>query len=306
MVAVYVQGASEGLPRSRPASVAGRLLNTIPPTVQILIGTVSVQAGAAVAKQLFALAGPAGAVTLRLFFAALVLLLLWRPVRQARQLSRRGWLVVLAYGIVLGLMNLCFYQALARIPQGIAVTIEFLGPLTVALAGSRRLLDVLWALLAAGGAVLLTETRGDLSLIGMLFALGAAVCWGGYILLGSALGNHTSGGSGLALGMAAAAVVATPAGIVQAGTDLLAPTLLLAGLAVALLSSVIPYSLELEALRRIPPRVFGVLMSLEPAVGALAGFVVSGEQLRPLQWLALCCVMAASIGATRSTSENSR
>lgn len=300
-----MEGAGESLPRTGPVMV-GRALNAIPPTFQILIGIFSVQVGAALAKQLFAVAGPAGTVTLRLFFAALVLLLMWRPVQEARRLGRRGWLVVLAYGVVLGLMNLCFYLALARIPQGITVTIEFLGPLTVALAGSRRLLDALWALLAAGGAVLLTETRGDLSLVGIFFALGAAVCWGGYILLGSALGNHSSGGNGLAIGMAAAALVATPAGIVQSGSALLAPTVLVVGFAVALLSSVIPYSLELEALRRIPPRVFGVLMSLEPAAGALAGFVVSGEQLRPLQWLALCCVMAASIGATRSTRETGR
>lgn len=306
MVAVHVERAGGGLPRPRLVSLAGQALGAIPPTFQILIGIVSVQVGAALAKQLFAIAGPSGTVALRLFFASVVLLLAWRPVREARQLGRRGWLVVVAYGVVLGLMNLCFYQALARIPQGITVTIEFLGPLTVALAGSRRVLDVLWALLAAGGAVLLTETRGDLSLVGILFALGAAICWGGYILLGSALGNHSSGGNGLALAMAVGAMVAIPAGIAQSGTSLLAPVVLLAGLAVALLSSVIPYSLELEALRRIPPRVFGVLMSLEPAVGALAGFVVAGEKLRPLQWLALCCVMAASIGATRSTSENSR
>lgn len=282
-------------------TVAGRALGGIPPTVQILIGIFSVQVGAALAKQLFAVAGPSGTVTLRLFFAAVVLLLVWRPALRA---GRRGWPVVLGYGLVLGLMNLCFYQALARIPQGITVTIEFLGPLTVALAGSRRLLDAVWALLAAGGVVLLAETRGDLSLLGIVFALCAAVCWGAYILLGAALGNRTSDGGGLALAMAVAAVAAMPVGIAQTGTALLSPWVLVAGLGVALLSSVIPYSLELEALRRIPPRVFGVLMSLEPAVGALAGLVVLHESLRPTQWLALCCVVAASIGATRAAAKN--
>lgn len=306
MVSAHVERIGDRLPHPRSVPLVGRALGAIPPTVQILIGVVSVQFGAALAKQLFTVAGPTGTVTLRLVFAALVLLLLWRPVREARQLGRRGWLVVLAYGIVLGLMNVFFYQALARIPQGITVTIEFLGPLTVALAGSRRLLDALWALLAAGGAVLLGETRGDLSLVGILFALAAGICWGGYILLGSALGSRSSGGNGLALGVSAAALVVMPVGIARNGSSFLDPLVLLAGLAVALLSSVIPYSLELEALRRIPPRVFGVLMSLEPAMGALAGFVALGEKLRPLQWLALCCVMAASIGATRSTGGDDR
>jgi inner membrane transporter RhtA len=278
-------------------AVAGRALGAVPPPLQVLVGIVSVQVGASLAKQLFAVAGPAGTVTLRLFFAALVLLLVWRP---ALRLGRRAWPVVLAYGVVLGLMNLSFYQALARIPQGVTVTIEFLGPLVVALAGSRRMLDALWALLAAGGVVLLAETRGDLSLVGMLFALGAAVCWGCYILLSAALGSRTSEGNGLALGMAVAAMIAMPTGIVESGTGLLSPWVLLIGLGVALLSSVIPYSLELEALRTIPPRVFGVLMSLEPAVAALAGLVVLHESLHPLQWIALCCVVAASIGATRT------
>ncbi|MTD58090.1 EamA family transporter [Amycolatopsis sp. RM579] len=285
------------LPRARPLSLAGRALGTVPPPLQILFGIISVQVGAAVAKQLFATAGAAGTVTLRLFFAALVLLLIWRP---ALRLGRQAWPVVIAYGVVLGLMNLSFYQALARIPQGITVTIEFLGPLTVALAGSRRLLDAVWALLAAGGVVLLAETRGDLSVAGLLFALGAAVCWGAYILLGAALGSRTSEGNGLALAMAVAAMVAMPTGIVESGTGLLSPWVLFVGLAVALLSSVIPYSLELEALRKIPPRVFGVLMSLEPAVAALAGLIVLHEALHPLQWVAVCCVMAASVGAARS------
>nr|WP_245574186.1 EamA family transporter [Amycolatopsis nigrescens] len=280
-------------------ALAGRTLGGIPPTFQVLIGIFSVQVGAALAKQLFSVTGAAGTVTLRLFFAAVVLLLVWRP---SLKISRRALPVVLSYGLVLGVMNLCFYQAIARIPLGIAVTIEFLGPLTVALAGSRRWLDALWALLAAGGVVLLTESRGELSMAGMLFALAAGICWGSYILLGAALGNRTTEGNGLALGMAVAALVAMPVGAVETGTGLLAPWVLMIGLAVALLSSVIPYSLELEALRRIPPRVFGVLMSLEPAVGALAGLIVLGEMLHTTQWLAVGLVVAASVGATRTAT----
>lgn len=298
MVSVYTDSSGRSLPRPRLIALAGRSIGAVPPPVQVLIGILSLQVGAAFAKQLFAAAGAMGTVALRLFFAGVVLMLLWRP---SLRISRRALPVVLAYGVVLGVMNLCFYQAIARIPLGIAVTIEFLGPLVVALAGSRKLLDAVWALLAAGGVVLLSETRGDVSLIGMLFALAAALCWGLYILLTAALGNRTSEGNGLALAMSVGAIAVMPVGIVETGTSLLHPSVLLIGLAVALLSSVVPYSLELEALRTIPPRVFGVLMSLEPAVAALAGLVVLGEALKAPQWVAVCLVVAASIGAARST-----
>lgn len=294
---VFSTGAGDQpLPRPGPLVLAGRALGTIPPTLQVLLGIVSVQVGAALAKQLFAVAGASGTVALRLLFAALVLLLIWRPTVR---LEGRALRVVVAYGLVLGVMNLCFYQAIARIPLGIAVTVEFLGPLAVALIGSRRWLDGLWALLAAGGVVLLTEGGGDLSVLGLLLALAAGVCWGGYILLTAALGDRTTDGKGLALGMAVAAIVVMPVGVVESGTDLLHPSVLVIALAVALLSSVVPYSLELEALRSIPPRVFGVLMSMEPAVAALAGLVVLGETLRIPQWIAVCLVVAASAGATR-------
>jgi inner membrane transporter RhtA len=300
MATMHVDRVGPGpFPRVNLVALAGRTLGAIPPPAQVLVGIVSVQIGAALAKQLFGTIGSTGTVALRLFFAAAVLLLLWRP---SLRMDRKAWLTVLGYGLVLGAMNLCFYLALAKIPLGIVVTIEFLGPLTVALAGSRRWLDALWALLAAGGVVLLTEGRGDLELVGVLFALGAAVCWGSYILLSAALGRHTSEGTGLALGMAVAALVAAPVGVVESGTALLSPWVLLVGLGVALLSSVVPYSLELEALRRIPPKVFGVLMSLEPAVAALVGLVVLGEILAPLQWLAVLLVVAATVGATRMST----
>ncbi len=278
-------------------SSAPRSLGAIPPTTLVLLGIVSVQVGAALAKHLFGEVGSLGTVALRLFFAAAVMLLLWRP---SLRLDRGTWKVVLAYGVTLGLMNLCFYLALARIPLGIAVTIEFLGPLAVALAGSRRWLDVLWALLAAAGVVLLMEGGGDVHLAGFLFALAAGVFWGLYILLSAALGRHTTQGSGLALGMAVAALVAVPFGVAESGAALIEPRVLVMGLGVALLSSMIPYSLELEALRRMPPRVFGVLMGLEPAVAALIGLVLLRESLHWTQWIAVLCVVAASTGATRS------
>jgi inner membrane transporter RhtA len=291
--------AADGAPpRLGPVAMTGRALGSVPPTAQVLAGIVSVQIGAAMAKQLFSTVGSTGTVALRLFFAAVILLVVWRP---SLRLSRRAWAVVISYGLVLGAMNLCFYLALARLPLGVTVTITFLGPLAVAIGGSRRWLDAVWALLAAGGVVLLAEGGGgDVQLVGILLAVAAAACWASYILLSVALGRHTSDGGGLAIGMALATVVVAPIGIAGAGTALLEPGVLAVGFAVALLSSVIPYSLELEALRRMPPKVFGVLMSLEPAVAALVGLVVLGEILGGSQWLAVLMVVAASIGATRT------
>jgi inner membrane transporter RhtA len=299
MATMHVDRAGRGpFPRFSIAAIAGRTLGAIPPPAQVLLGIVSVQIGAAMAKQLFGAVGSSGTVALRIFFAAAVLLLVWRP---SLRMNRRMWAVAASYGVVLGLMNLLFYMSLARIPLGIAVTVEFLGPLTIALAGSRRWRDALWALLAAAGVVLLTDGAGDLDMLGLLFALLAGVCWGSYILLSSALGKQSAEGSGLAIGMAVAAVVVVPVGVADSGTALFTPWILIVGAGVALLSSVIPYSLELEALRRIPPRVFGVLMSMEPAVAALIGLVVLGESLQALQWVAVLCVVAASAGATRSS-----
>ncbi|TCO52439.1 inner membrane transporter RhtA [Actinocrispum wychmicini] len=294
---MHVDRAGRGLPRFGFAALAGRTLGAIPPPAQVLFGILSVQVGAAVAKQLFGAVGSVGTVALRIFFAAAVLLLIWRP---SLRMDRRTWSVVLGFGVVLGVMNLCFYLALSHIPLGVAVTIEFIGPLTVALIGSRRLVDGLWVLLAAGGVVLLTEGRGDLHLVGILLALAAGACWGLYILLGGALGRHTSEGTGLAVGMGVAALVTVPFGVINSGTALFSPSILILGALVALLSSVVPYSLELEALRRIPPRVFGILMSMEPAVAAVVGLFVLHENLGVWQWVAILCVVGASVGATRT------
>lgn len=269
----------------------------VPPTFLVLAGIVSVQIGAALATELFAAAGPAGVVSLRLGFAGVVLLVFWRS---SLRIERRALPVVLAYGAVLAVMNFTFYESIDRIPLGMAVTIEFLGPLAVALAGSRRWIDPVWAVLAGGGVLLLTRAAGAVPWTGVVLALGAAVCWASYILLSAKLGEKTSGGGGLALGMAFGGLLMMPVGIARAGTALLHPAVLAAGFGVAMLSSVLPYSVELEALRRIPPRVFGVLMSLEPAVAAVAGLIVLGQSMNVPQWAGIACVVAASAGATRT------
>ncbi|WP_306362552.1 DMT family transporter [Nocardia sp. CC227C] len=301
MVAIDVDRAWQS-PERRPfrQRVAQQGLGGVPPTALVLAGIVSVQIGAAFAKQLFAVTGPAGAVSLRLGFAGIVLLVLWRS---ALRIERRAIPVVLAYGGVLALMNLCFYEAIDRIPLGMAVTLEFLGPLAIALAGSRRWIDPAWALLAGGGVFLLTRSDGAVVWSGVLLALAAGACWAGYILLSAKLGERTSGGGGLALAMAFGGIVMAPVGILDAGAALLQPAVLAAGFAVAMLSSVVPYSVELEALRKIPARVFGVLMSLEPAVAALAGLLVLGQVLNFGQWAGVVCVVTASAGATRTAAE---
>lgn len=267
----------------------------------MLTAIASVQIGAALAKGMFGSAGPAGTVLLRLGFAALVLLLVVRPRRATWRapagLGRSGATVVL-FGLLLAAMNLSFYEAIARIPLGVAVTVEFVGPLGVAVAGSRRWLDGLWVLLAGGGVVLLAGGGGHVSLTGVLLALVAGGCWAGYILTSQRVGRAFPGATGLALALAVGAVVLLPIGIVGGGRALWRPGVLATGFAVAMLSSAVPYSLELAALRRLPTAVFGVLMSLEPAMAAAAGFVVLAESLRIRQLVAMAAVCVASAGAT--------
>jgi inner membrane transporter RhtA len=258
----------------------------------VVAAVTSLQFGAGFAVTLFDELGPAGAAFLRQAIAALVLLAIWRPR------ARRNVRLAVAFGVTLGLMNLCIYEAMDRIPLGIAVTIEFWGPLAVAVAGSRRPLDLLWVVLAAAGIVLLADPGGSLETAGVAFALAAGGLWALYILLSARVGAVFPGGSGLAIAMVAAATVTAPFGVSQAGGDLLHPELLAAAAAVAIASSVIPYSFELEALRRLPANVFGVLMSLEPAVAALAGLIVLGQSLDALEWLAIALVVVASAGAS--------
>jgi inner membrane transporter RhtA len=263
----------------------------------VVAGVITAQFGAGFAVTLFDELGPAGAAFLRLFFAALVLVAIWRPRLRGHTLADLR--LAVTFGVVLGVMNLSIYSAMDRIPLGVAVTIEFAGPMAVAVLGSRRALDVLWAALAAAGILLLADPAGgSLDSAGVAFALLAATMWAFYILLAERTGRIFPGGSGLALAMVAGAVVIAPVGIAQAGGELLHPELLAAAVGVALASSVVPYSLELEALRRLPANVFGVLMSLEPAVAALAGLVILGQDLGLREWVAIALVVVASAGAT--------
>ncbi len=274
--------------------------NAVPPVWMVLIGIVSVQTGAGVAKNLFDVLPPAAVVWLRLLTAALVLGLLVRPAWKAY--TRGDWLVVVGYGVALAMMNFFIYQAFARIPLGIAVTIEYLGPLSIAVLGSRRRVDLLWAGLAGLGVAALGLESGSLDPLGILFAVLAAVAWAGYILLSAATGRRFDGASGLAIAGVVGALLMAPAGIAQGGAALLDWRVLLFGLAVGVLSSVVPYTLELNALRRMPPRVFGVLMSLQPAAAALVGLLLLGEVLTLWQWLAVGCVILASAGSTRTSA----
>jgi inner membrane transporter RhtA len=263
----------------------------------VVAAVTSLQFGAGFAVTLFDELGPGGAAFLRLAIAAAVLLAIWRP--RVRGRSARDLRLAAAFGITLGLMNLCIYEAMDRIPLGIAVTIEFWGPLAVAVAGSRRPLDLLWVALAAAGIVLLADPGGgSLDAAGIVFAVAAGGLWAGYILLAARTGQVFPGASGLAIAMVFGALVTLPAGVAQAGAELLVPELVAAAAVVALASSVIPYSFELEALRRLPARVFGVLMSLEPAVAALAGLIVLGQALGAIEWLAIGLVVAASAGSS--------
>jgi inner membrane transporter RhtA len=265
----------------------------------VLGGVVSVQVGAAVAKTLFDDLGPTGTVLLRLAFAAIVLVAIWRPgLADVRGSRARD---VALFGIALAAMNTSFYLALDRIPLGIAVTLEFVGPLGVAFAASRHRLDLLWAALAAAGILLLSPAPGgDLDLLGSALALLAGAFWAAYIVLSARVGRSFSGGQGLALAMALATALLLGPGIAEGGEELLEPELLAAGFAVAMLSSAIPYSLELEALRRLAQGTFGVLMSLEPAVAATVGFLILDQGLAAREVVAIALVVIASAGALRT------
>ncbi len=272
----------------------------MPPVLLVLLATASVQFGSGLARTLFDNAGPGGTVFMRVLFAALLLTAIWRP-RIAAVPRRDLWLAA-AFGLALAGMNFSFYLALDRIPLGVAVTIEFTGPLAVAVAGSRRALDVLWVLLAAAGILLLSDFGdfGSLDALGVALALLAGSFWAGYILLSTRVGQAFADGKGLALAMLVATLVLAPVGVADAGSALLEPGVLGMGAAVAMLSSAIPYSLELEALRKLPNAVFGVLMSLEPAVAALVGYIVLGEILGARELAAIGLVVVASAGAATS------
>ncbi|WP_420868292.1 EamA family transporter [Cupriavidus oxalaticus] len=261
--------------------------------------------GTSFAKHLFDALGAQGTTALRVSFSALILLCVWRPWRIP--LSRANALAIALYGAALGATNLLFYMSLRTVPLGLAIAIEFTGPLAVAVLSSRRAIDFLWIACAVTGLLLLLpmgEAAGTLDPVGIGYALAAGVGWALYIVFGQRAGN-AHGGQATSLGLTMAALVVLPFGVAHAGSALLSPPLLLAGLAVGVLSSAIPYSLEMVALKRLHRRTFGILLSMEPAMGALAGLVFLHEQLSPLQWLAIASIITASVGCT-ATSRGKR
>lgn len=263
----------------------------------------SFQTGASIAKTLFPVLGPAGTVALRTGIATLILLAIWRPFRTPAdgrvRLTGAVWRAILPYGISLGCTNYLFYQSIARIPLGIAVAIEFIGPLAVAIIGSRRPIDLLWAALATGGFALIGWPQGHVRLdpVGVAFALGAALGWGNYIVTGVRLGRVLDAGPGVALGLMVSAVVVVPLGIASLGPIGHTPALLIPAAGIAVLSSALPYTLELAAMRRMTARGFGLLMSLEPAVAGLTGLVLLNEAISPRSWIAILAISAASAGS---------
>jgi inner membrane transporter RhtA len=294
----------------------------VPPSALVFTGIVSVQVGAGLAGRLFGEVSAAGMTGLRLWTAAVITVAIGargvtRAVRAvARDRAWRDAAVAAAFGVTLGIMNFSIYQSFARIPLGIAVTIEFLGPLAVAVASSRRAIDLLWVGLAAAGVALLSRAGPSLAagaahaahggtaqvVAGVAFALVAATAWAAYILLSAATGRRFSGSSGLVIAMVIAALVVTPTAVIAGRGALLRPGVVLTGVAVGLLSSVIPYRLELETLRRVPARVFGIWMSLEPAVAAVVGLFLLSEALAAAEWAAIGCVMIACAGASRGST----
>ena len=270
------------------------------PVAVLILAMVGFQTGAALAKTLIPVVGPSGAVALRLFYATLMLWLVWRPWRM--RVDVKAARTILIYGIALGCMNLLFYCALQRIPLGIAVALEFTGPLGVAFAAATRPVDFLWVALAVLGVLMVLPLSGAsqaLDWLGIVFALGGGLCWALYIVFGRRAGLQ-SGGATTAMGMLIGAICIAPFGVAHAGAALLKPEILPTALAVALLSSALPYSLEMYAMTRVPARIFGVLMSLDPALAAAAGLLLLGERLSWLQWTAIGCIVIASAGSAAS------
>ncbi len=277
-----------------PPSLTSKLY----PIAILLIAMASIQTGASLAKGMFPLIGAQGTTALRLIFASVFMLILLRPWRA--RLTWKTLQTVMIYGIALGCMNLLFYMSLRTVPLGIAVALEFTGPLAVAILASRKAMDFVWVALAVFGLLLLIplgDAQAGIDPVGVCYALGAGVCWALYILYGQKAGAD-NGVQTAALGVMIAAVFIAPVGIVHAGTALLDLALIPTAIAVAILSTALPYSLEMVALTRLPARTFGTLMSMEPAIGALSGLVFLHEVLSPTQWLAIGAIIMASVGAT--------
>ncbi|OXA97224.1 EamA family transporter [Flavobacterium oncorhynchi] len=269
----------------------------IPPVPAVLLAILSVQCGAAIAKTLFPAIGAAGTASIRIGVSALILLLAYRP--NLKQIKPNQWKIVVPYGLCLGAMNLTFYLAIERIPIGLAVTLEFIGPLLLAIIGSKRLIDYCWVLLAAAGIVLIAPWSNDaIDTVGVLFALLAAALWATYIILGGKVSKIMHGGQAVATGMLFASLLILPFGFYENGLLNLTPKLFGYGVALALLSSAIPFTLEMKALGQLPPRTFSILMSLEPAAAAICAFLFLQEKLNFYEILAVVCVVSASVGAT--------
>ena len=272
------------------------------PVAALIGGILALSVGSSLAVRLFPLVGVEGTTALRAGFSALILAIVWRPWRRA--LTPPAAAAILVYGVALGVMNLLFYLSLRTIPFGVAVAIEFAGPLGVATLSSRRAVDLVWigcAVLGLSQLLPLGAADGHLDPAGLLYAAAAGVAWGVYIVCGQRAGR-LRGGDSVALGTAVAALVVVPFGVARAGATLLSPDLLLLGFGVALLSSALPYSLEMYALRRLPRQTFGVLLSLEPAISACTGAVVLGESLKPAQWFAVASIVAASVGSASTSA----
>ncbi|MGH8251782.1 MAG: EamA family transporter [Steroidobacteraceae bacterium] len=272
------------------------------PVVVILIAAFSVQGGAAIAKGIFPLIGVAGTAAIRIVLSAIILLAVFRP--PVHRLTAAQWRAVLPYGITIGVMNLLFYQALARIPLGLAVALEFVGPLAVAIAGSRRALDVVWVALAVAGIALIAPFQADAAIdpVGVIFALLTGACWAAYIVLGGRVSRRLDTGAAVTIGMMIAALTITPYAIAVGGFEKFSLHLLVPCVAMAVLSSALPYALEMKALRLLPGRTFSILMSLEPAIAALCGLALLGEHLTRAQWAAVALVVVASAGAASTVA----
>jgi len=269
----------------------------LPPVPAVLLAIISVQCGAAIAKSLFPVIGAIGTTSIRIGISAILLLLAYRP--NLFQITPKQWKLVVPYGLCLGAMNLIFYLAIQRIPIALAVTLEFIGPLLVAIIGSKRLIDYCWVLLAATGIILIAPwSNNRIDALGVLFALLAGALWAAYIVLGGKISKIMNGGQAVSTGMLFAAILILPFGFYENGLVNLTPKLFGMGIALALLSSAIPFTLEMKALGQLPPRTFSILMSLEPAAAAICAFIFLHENLSFYEILAVVCVVIASAGST--------
>ncbi|WP_316831015.1 DMT family transporter [Pedobacter aquatilis] len=270
---------------------------SIPPVPAVLLSIISVQGGAAIAKTIFPVLGAAATSSLRIVLSAVILVIYNRP--NLKNLNAAQWKLVALYGITLGFMNMIFYMAIERIPLGLGVTLEFIGPLVLALFGSKKALDVIWVVLAAAGIALIAPwSSKGIDLIGVLLALLAGVFWATYIVIGGRISKIMDGGKAVTIGMLFASAVIIPFALASGILDNMKPGFLLSGLGLALLSSAIPFTLEMNALRKMPAKTFSILMSLEPAAAALSGLIFLHEYLTVYEWMAVALVIIASAGAT--------